>query len=56
MPIHWKLEAALCVMIRVTGRFKTSHSWALFKTSHDIMQFVRLIRLYSRFQPGQRTG
>jgi hypothetical protein len=23
--------------IGVTGRFKTSHSWALFKTSHDVM-------------------
>ena len=22
----------------VTGRFKTSHLWALFKTSHDVMQ------------------
>jgi hypothetical protein len=24
----------------VTGRFKTSHSWALLKTSHDVMGLV----------------
>ena len=26
--------------LSLIGRFKTSHLWALFKTSHDVMHFV----------------
>jgi hypothetical protein len=37
----------------VIGRFKTSHSWALWKTSHDVMGFVSSTRLYSDDKLGQ---
>jgi hypothetical protein len=39
--------------ITVIGRFKTSHSWALWKTSHDVMGFVSSTRLYSDDKLGQ---
>ena len=39
----------------VTGRLKTSHSWALLKTSHDVMGLVSSTRLYSDCRPGQRA-
>jgi hypothetical protein len=42
--------------LSVTGRFKTSHLWALLKTSHDVMGFVSLTRLYSDCRPGQWAG
>ena len=35
-----KVRSAHYVSDTVIGRFKTSHSWALLKTSHDVMGFV----------------
>ena len=39
-----------------TGRFNASHSWALFKTSHDVMQLMSSVRLYGGCRPGQRAS
>src|SRR6516165_10083054 len=43
-------------ILGVTGRFKTSHLWALFKTSHDVMQLMSSVRLYGGCRPGQRAS
>ena len=42
--------------VALTGRFKTSHLWALFKTSHDVMQLMSSVRLYGGCQLGQRAS